>query len=177
MKKIVITGHTKGIGQAIYNYFTADPTNIVIGFSRATGFNISNPANRLEIVKASIDADIFVNNAYNFCDDNQTCMLEEIHAMWKGLDKIIINMSSIAADTNNQDQYAVTKRKLDQFCIKNSHTLPHIINLKPGWVMVDRVKNKIRNNNSMTTVQLIEIMDFCLRSKVKIKGITFRVGP
>ena len=82
MKKIVVTGHSKGLGKAIANYFESDPNNIVIGFSRTNGFNIANAEKRAEIVKASADADIFVNNAYNFHDDSQTFMLQELYASW-----------------------------------------------------------------------------------------------
>jgi len=78
MKKIAITGHTWGIGRAIFSYFRKDPTNIVIGFSRSNGFDISDSSKRQEIIKQSIDCDIFVNNANVEDDDSQLYMLEEM---------------------------------------------------------------------------------------------------
>lgn len=175
MKKIVVTGHSKGLGKAIANYFESDPNNIVIGFSRTNGFNIANAEKRAEIVKASADADIFVNNAYNFHDDSQTFMLQELYASWAGQNKTIINISTVATITNNPTQYSVTKLRLDHFCISNTYNLPHIINLKPGWIMVDRVREEIGNKNHMTTDRVIEVINYCLNSPLQFTSLTFEM--
>lgn len=174
MKKIVVTGHSKGIGQAIYNYFAQDATNTVVGFSRSNGFDITDAGTRSRIVAASADADVFVNNAYNFCDDSQTFMLQELYAAWTGQDRIIINLSTISTINRNQTQYTITKRKLDNFCTQQTYNLPHIINLKPCWIMVDRVKQEIGNSSYMTTEQLVQVLDFCINSPVKISSIIFK---
>jgi NAD(P)-dependent dehydrogenase (short-subunit alcohol dehydrogenase family) len=175
MKKIIVTGHSSGLGKAIFDYFKTDPDNNVIGFSRANGFNITSAEKRTEIVNASADADIFVNNAYNFFDDSQTFMLQELYASWAGQNKTIINISTIATITANPTHYAVTKRRLDHFCIQNTFNLPQIINLKPGWIMVDRVKQEIGDKNHMTTDQVIEVMEYCLKSPIKFTSLTFNI--
>jgi hypothetical protein len=75
--KVVITGHTKGIGKSIYEYFKKDLNNIVIGFSKSTLCDISKETDRQIILNELIDTDIFVNNAYHIHDDSQNILLEE----------------------------------------------------------------------------------------------------
>jgi NAD(P)-dependent dehydrogenase (short-subunit alcohol dehydrogenase family) len=173
MKKIVITGHTSGIGQAIYNYFSKDSNNEVFGFSRSTGFNIKEPAKRNEIIEFSKDADIFVNNAHAWHDDSQLIMLRNMFNAWEGQNKIIINTSSIAPAQVVQTTYSLLKGGLDDFCFSRVFRLPHIINLKPSYVMVENLKREIGNQKFMTTDQVIEVLDFCMKSPVKIREITF----
>ena len=57
--KIAITGHSKGIGKACFDVLSKD--HEVIGFSRSNGFNINQPR---KIFIASINCDVFINNAY-----------------------------------------------------------------------------------------------------------------
>jgi hypothetical protein len=175
MKKIVITGHTSGIGQAIYNYFSQDPNNKVFGFSRSNGYDIQNPKKRAEVISFSKDADIFVNNAYNwkYDDDSQLKTLRDIFNTWAGQNKIIINTSSIAPAQPVQTTYSLLKGGLDDFCFSKTFNLPHIINLKPSWVMVDSLKTEIGNDPYMTTRQVVDVLDFCLKSPIKIREITF----
>jgi hypothetical protein len=60
--RIIITGHTRGIGQYLYNYFSADTANQVIGLSRSNGYDLKTSLDRvLEITKG---CDLFINNAY-----------------------------------------------------------------------------------------------------------------
>ena len=165
--KIIVTGHKRGIGRSIFQYFDK-PFNEVIGFSLSDGYDISNISNRIDIINECIDADIFVNNAYNN-DDSQLMLLQEIFKLWKGLDKVIINISS--RHTNSNGQYSRNKKKIDEYCEKNVYNLPKIINLKPGLVDTDRVKNI--KNIKMTTQDVIDILDFCLKSKVKVHSISF----
>ncbi len=40
--KIVITGHTRGLGKAFYDYFVKDPSNTVIGLSKSQGVNVES---------------------------------------------------------------------------------------------------------------------------------------
>jgi short-subunit dehydrogenase involved in D-alanine esterification of teichoic acids len=54
--KIVITGHTSGIGLALYNHFK-DNYNC-IGCSLSTGYDITNAEAREKIVKLTKDKDV-----------------------------------------------------------------------------------------------------------------------
>jgi NADP-dependent 3-hydroxy acid dehydrogenase YdfG len=55
--KVAVTGHTSGIGKAIYEKYQPNS----VGFSRSNGFDITKDIKK--ILKACKDCDIFVNNA------------------------------------------------------------------------------------------------------------------
>jgi NAD(P)-dependent dehydrogenase (short-subunit alcohol dehydrogenase family) len=172
MKKIVVTGHTKGIGKAIFDYFKLKGYDVV-GFSSSTGCNISNPAHRQHIINELENADIFVNNAYVNFDNSQLELLTMAFNKWRpNPDKLIINISSRAAGAMD-NEYSASKEQLDQFCKSKLYNNPPIINIKPGLVETDRVKQIL--GPRMTTAQVIEILDFALTTSVKIQSITFSI--
>ena len=167
--KIAITGHTKGIGNAVYNYFAEN--NEVHGFSRSNGYDISDKLSRQHIVESVKEFDIFVNNAYNDYDDSQLAMLIEMSSCWKNTDKIIINISSRYINADNQ--YSITKKQLNEFCEKNLYNKLYILNIGPGLVDTARVKDI--QGKKMSTDEIISVIDFALnnRSKFKVHNITF----
>ena len=55
---IGITGHTKGLGQHLFNQFQKN--NHVKGFSRSNGFDIKNPNHRQKIYEQIEDCDILL---------------------------------------------------------------------------------------------------------------------
>ena len=59
---IVITGHTSGLGKALYRYFTEKGHN-VIGCSRSNGYDITNDPDL--ILHTALKADLFINNAHD----------------------------------------------------------------------------------------------------------------
>ena len=91
--KIAITGHTKGIGQALYQELFQKGHHIV-GYSRSNGYDISREVDRERILSESKDFDIFVNNAYS--PGSQFSLLKELVAQWQGHHKMILNVSSKA---------------------------------------------------------------------------------
>ena len=169
--KIAITGHTQGIGSAIYKYFAEN--NEVHGFSRSNGYNISDRLSREKIVESVKEFDIFVNNAYNDYDDSQLAMLIEMSSVWKDSDKIIINISS--RYTNADNKYSLTKKQLNEFCEKNLYNTLYILNVSPGLVDTDRVKDV--QGKKMNTDEIISVIDFALnnRGKFKVHNIIFGV--
>lgn len=165
--KIIVTGHTSGLGLAIFNFFQQQEHH-VIGFSKSTGFDISKQKDREKIVDAANNADMFVNNAYNNYDDSQFILLQEIFTMWKGLDKQIINISSrFTNDLNNS--YSSSKHRQDEFCEQNIFKLPRILNIKPGLTDTPRVKSA--TGNKMSIDFFINVLDFSLQNK--IQSVTF----
>lgn len=59
--KIVITGHTSGLGKAIYDHFSK-AGHEVTGLSRSTGHDLSTLTD--DILSIAGSADLFFNNAY-----------------------------------------------------------------------------------------------------------------
>jgi nucleoside-diphosphate-sugar epimerase len=117
--KIAITGHTSGIGQAIYNHAVL-ANHSVNGFSRSNGFDISRPSCRQQILKDSCDIDIFINNAYSA--HAQTELLTEAISQWQGSKVLIVNISS-AITLDNPPDYA-----------KNYISIDPTLNYSSSWV-------------------------------------------
>lgn len=143
MPLVAITGHTSGIGKAMAEYFTAKDYQ-VLGFSRSNGYDICKENDRYRIVSESKNADVFVNNAYNFKTDDtsQTTLLKSMTAEWQNQSKLIVNVSSIGGDfANNKVPYNVNKAQQDEHLKIISHTTKHLrtINLKPFWVATEWV--------------------------------------
>jgi hypothetical protein len=62
-KKIIITGHTRGIGKAIFDKFTEVSCRQIIGMSRSNGYDIDNDFDK--IVQEAEGCELFINNAYS----------------------------------------------------------------------------------------------------------------
>ena len=92
--KIAITGNTSGIGQALEKVFTTNGHEVV-GFSKTSGYDITNPDDRKRIINESSDCNIFINNAYH--KYSQCELLFEAWCAWQGQHKRIVNISSGAA--------------------------------------------------------------------------------
>jgi len=86
--KIAITGHTSGLGKAIYTHF--DKTNHeVIGLSRSNGFCI--PEKLEQIIDIAKTCDLFFNNAHV-----GTSQCDFIKKLFK--DTMIVTSGSMGAD-------------------------------------------------------------------------------
>ena len=87
-KKIVITGHTSGIGKAIFDKFTEVSCHKIIGMSRSNGYDIEKDFDK--IVEEASGADFFVNNAYR---DGQ--QLKLFHALKDKVNMMVV-MGSVS---------------------------------------------------------------------------------
>ena len=65
MKKIGITGHTRGIGKALWERLDQENYECK-GFSQSTGYNLMRSSTIKKVVNELVewDADVLVNNAY-----------------------------------------------------------------------------------------------------------------
>lgn len=86
--KIVITGHTKGIGKAIFDKFTEVSCHKIIGMSRSNGYDIEKDFDK--VVEEATGAEIFINNAYR---DSQ--QLKLFHALKDKVDMMVV-MGSVS---------------------------------------------------------------------------------
>ena len=87
-KKIVITGHTKGIGKAIHDKFTEVGCREIVGMSRSNGYDLEKDFDR--IVEEATGAELFINNAYR--DQQQ---LKLFHALKDKVDMMVV-MGSVS---------------------------------------------------------------------------------
>ena len=128
--KIVITGHTNGIGKALYDELSKE--HEVQGFSKTTGYDISDSNDRLLIANAEYDA--FINNAYNYNINGYDKSQLEMLKLLDFENKIIINISSRITDVDFEmdemtRRYRKDKKVLDDYCAGRP-----IINIKPAHI-------------------------------------------
>ncbi len=133
-KDVAITGHTKGLGEALYYQFSMKGHNVK-GYSRSNGYDIRHFHTIAEDAK---DANIFINNAYDRY--SQVDLLREVFINWQHKNKTIINISSLASTNlkplldQSLSPYAVCKIALDAQ-VKQCQMVKskcRIINIRPG---------------------------------------------
>ena len=153
--KIAITGHSKGIGKALYDKLSANHT--VEGFSRSNGYDIITKQSI--IIRSSKDCDVFVNNAYS--GFAQLDILKGMYNQWQNSsDKTIVNIISRAkyykvGQTQNEE-YCAHKKALDDLSstmiFNRARKKCRIINVNPGYVKTDMVSH-ISEDVEMLTAQ------------------------
>ena len=124
--KIALTGHSKGLGKALFNKLSL--THETLGFSRNNGYDIKNPDNRKKIIKESKDCDIFINLVHNYY--HQTDLLLELHKSWKGLQKYIINIGTSAVDDEN---FGLNDYQLLEYKVQKTTIVDMITTLKKSF--------------------------------------------
>lgn len=134
---VVITGHTRGIGRALTDEFQTNGHSVA-GYSKSTGFDISIANCRQTILDNAVDADIFINNAFD--PIGQYELLEGMIAVWEGTDKLIINLSSkgaLVSNITNPVINAYCRSKEQQNNLLRSRILgssPRVLNVVVGLV-------------------------------------------
>jgi hypothetical protein len=110
MKEIVITGHTAGLGKAIYDKFTEVSCRETVGLSRSNGYDID--ADFDKVVEAAAGAELFINNAYR---DSQ--QLKLFHALKNKVDMMVV-MGSVSRHYPEliPTQYVHDKQALAEAC-------------------------------------------------------------
>jgi len=73
-KKIIITGHTHGIGKAIYDKFKEISCREIVGMSRSNGYDIEKDFDK--IIAEAEGCEMFINNAY--CEQQQLHLVEAL---------------------------------------------------------------------------------------------------
>ena len=109
-KKIIITGHTHGIGKAIYDKFKEISCREIIGMSRSNGYDIDKDFDK--IVEEAAGCELFINNAYR---DQQQLRLVE--ALKDKVDMMVV-MGSVSRFYPEliPTQYVHDKQDLEEAC-------------------------------------------------------------
>jgi len=179
METIIITGHTRGIGKALYDKFKKEGHN-TIGVSASTGFDIGNTIKQQEILEMATECNIFVNNAYH--PTGQIELLSSIIEKWKGLDKMIINIGSkgslidpdhsLLNNTSFKD-YVESKIKQNDLIKKHQRKgFPQILNVLPGVVNTEMALhlNSPKKMNPIDLADLIYSM-IKIRNQLSVQGL------
>ena len=97
--KILITGHTRGIGKAIFDLFKENGFACK-GVSKSTGYDIENDTDRIVDMVKSFG--YVVLNAYK--DDSQTIMLKKIIEKYQNFNKKIAVITSTSGTSAGEDE-------------------------------------------------------------------------
>ena len=135
-KRVVIIGHTSGIGAKFFDYYCRAEAE-VLGFSRSGGYDIGTDEARKRILLECVDADIFINNAFH--PTGQLEMLKEIVELWGLTDKKIINISSkislVKEPKEKTEMIFLAKKELNEFIRSRLfRPSPRILNVIAGLV-------------------------------------------
>jgi nucleoside-diphosphate-sugar epimerase len=140
--KVAITGHTYGIGQALYAHLMSAGHQCV-GFSRTTGHNINDRTSRGSIVQQSHHCDMFINCAYS--GFGQTHLLIDLYRRWHNLEKTIINIGSRVTEVvlpparHDLLNYQAEKLSLKLMCEKLSGNTCRVKYTSFGYVGTPRI--------------------------------------
>lgn len=91
MKKIAISGHSKGLGFEFHKRYT-EMGYVVSGFSRSNGYDLRDWSSMQKMITEIQHYDIFISIAKP--DFVQTTILYELWKVWKNQHKTIINIGS-----------------------------------------------------------------------------------
>lgn len=153
--KCIVTGHTSGVGKAIYDHFLSKGWD-VRGMSRSNGYDIS--INQDRIVSETIGCDIFVNCAY--ASDAQTELLDKL----KDKVKSMIVVGSVAADWSAEwKDYGKSKEKLQDKCkeisLEDNVMYANIFYLKLAFCENTQWPIFVDEKYKVSFVELMKIID------------------
>lgn len=175
--KIAITGHTRGIGKALAEYFKQSG-HTVIGFSKSTGCDITQESHRNLIVDSLKTCDVFINNAY--AHDAQKQLLIDAIEVWKDTKNTIVNIDSKSTLMEFPPAFIkeyVEDKNQQKKLIKDRifKARPHIINFTVG--LVDTDMSNVFNAKKMNPIDVAKLMGFIIsmRDSVAVQDILVEV--
>lgn len=150
--KCVITGHTTGLGKAMYDAFKAAEWE-VIGVSRQTGYDLTTDVDR--VVELVNGADLFINNA-----NVGRAQLNLLNAVNKDIKQIVLG--SVAGEFHQQLQsdYSQHKADLAQRCRELS-LLP---NTKILHIQISMLEDAVNGDVLIKYQEVIDVIDFWMNN-------------
>jgi hypothetical protein len=156
--RCVVTGHTGGIGKAIYDHFISKGWDVK-GMSRSNGYNIVDDQER--VIEESVGCDIFVNCAYQ--DRAQLDLLNALH------DKVnnMIVLGSVGADwAKIWKDYGSNKYDLQERCkeiaLEDNPTFANIFYLKLAFCENANWPIFVDSKYKATFEEILKIIDIWL---------------
>ena len=182
--KIFITGHTSGIGKALYDMLSNSLQYEVAGGSRSTGWDITNREKYKEI----LEYDVLVNSAHHVT--GQLDLLKFTYSHWQNKPKTIINVGSAGKDLlRNRPfehlDYNVSKKSLEtySFWICSNDNLCRSMMYNPGFVDTPLARDGFNTkwpkeeqehvlSRQMDPTECAKAILFMIESKHTIKELT-----
>jgi len=167
--KISITGHTSGLGKALFNHWSNAGHNLT-GFSLSNGFNIDTDIEKI----ANVEFDIFINNAYS--KYQQVELLYMLYEKNKDRKCTIINIGSASSDGNVDriKPYAIEKLALEKACLQLQFntSICKILLIKPGRMQTLMAAHS--NSKKIELSYMISTIDWLIAQpeNIAIRSIT-----
>lgn len=166
--KVVITGHTYGIGKELYDHFT-NKGHEVIGLSRSNGFDLTQDLE--SFVEKINGCDLFLNNTFS-----KDAQLKLLDMTYNNVGKSIV-MGSIAGDFHQQmlpscSPYGLIKHQLESRCKElNRLENVHILYLK-----ISMLENAKSTDKPISYAEIISAIDWWLsNSNVTQMDFTLKI--
>lgn len=161
--KIVITGHTSGLGKYIFDHFNKDLNNQVIGLSRSNGYDLNTSID--EIVNISDGCDVFINNAYANLKQH-----ELVKRLNNRVSKIIVSGSQGGFFNNLvPTDYGSHKKQLAELChlvSLDKNSLTKILHLDLSYLEGNYVDlldpNNIACDHEISFREICDVIDLWL---------------
>lgn len=168
--KVAITGHSRGIGKALYDTLSNDHS--CTGFSRSNGFDIVEQQDL--IVRAVLKCDVFVNNAYRGIE--QVNILNKVWHFWKSdPGKTIVNISSMSkypGISGNVSGYSAHKAALSHqafmLMFSDNTRRCRMINVNPGYVATDMTAS-VKGHNMLTASECADAIAWAINQPQHIE--------
>lgn len=193
IKRVAITGHTKGIGQQLWNRLE-DRGIELKGFSKSTGYNLQRVSTCKKVVQEVVEwnADVFINNAY--VPDNQVRLLYLLYEHWENKPRLIVNLSATSSDSitnfsqmgynENWTPYVSDKARLDFASLQLANMYKkgkcRVSLVKPGFVDTDSTAmfKEFAEEYMMTADSVAEQLEWLvdLGREVQVRNLSFDVG-
>lgn len=187
--KVVITGHTTGLGKAFYEAFVAEGYD-VIGYDITEGRDLTNAAVLFSLYDDCKDAVVFVNNAFV----GQNLSLMAVYKEWRDSDnhsRTIINIGSMVTTFGNDvreltgpamilKDYYQEKKLSDSICRTMSignPAGPYIMNVKPFWIAdTDRAIGKPDYHGLVEIPDLVNLTMYHWHNRDKYRVLEVSLG-
>lgn len=167
--KYLVTGGNRGLGLAICEYFKG--TN----WSRETGHDITAESARQELARASLDCDVFVNNAFDgpfqeaWADFGQAQLLWTVASRWQqeGKKGHIINIGSVGAERIVApdpafETYRVSKAALRHHSLQWTEAFrQNQVQFRTTLISPDRLDTELSRSRPTWTGNGIDVLDIC----------------
>ena len=171
--RIFITGHTRGIGKAIFDLYKSKDY-LCYGVSKSTGLDIEKDCDT--IVQQMANFKYIVLNAY--AKDSQLRMLKEIIALYQNDDKHVAVITSTSGtpagmDSSFKEQeynwYCKNKKELIEFIEKSQQDLYdkpiQIYDICPDTVKTDMSQGLWEEYPKLEATEVAECVDMCFSKK------------
>lgn len=167
--RFLVTGGNRGLGLGICEYFQG------VSQSRETGQDITKPADREDLAEASLDYDVFVNNAFDgpfqepWADFAQVHLLWTVASLWQQRQKPghIINIGSTGcystvAPMPGFETYRVSKDALRSHSLQWTEAFrQNQVAFRTTLISPDRLDTALSRSRPTWTGNGVQVQDVC----------------